>query len=100
MPHDLRNWSTVYDYYRRWVKTGLWEEINGRLVKLVRLAEGRDEQPSLTSIDSQSERTSENRGSEQGVDGYKRVKGRKRNIVVDTLGLVLNFLLVQQIWRM
>lgn len=90
MPHDLPNWSTVYDYYRRWVKTGLWEEISARLVKLVRLAEGRDDQPSLTSIDSQSVRTSENKGSDQGVDGYKRVKGRKRHIVVDTLGMVLN----------
>jgi putative transposase len=90
MPHDLPNWSTVYDYYRRWVKLGLWDKINDHLVKLVRLAEGRDEQPSLASIDSQSVRTSENKGAEQGVDGHKRVKGRKRHIVVDTLGMVLN----------
>ena len=75
MPHDLLNWSTVYDYYRRWVKTGLWEQINECLV---RLAEGRDEQPSLTSIDSQSVRTTENKGPAQGIDGHKCVKGRKR----------------------
>ncbi|WP_215618320.1 IS5 family transposase [Leptothoe kymatousa] len=90
MPHDLPNWSTVYDYYRRWVKIGLWEQINERLVKLVRLAEGRDEQPSLASIDSQSVRTSEKKGPEQGIDGHKCVKGRKRHIVVDILGMVLN----------
>lgn len=90
MPHDLPAWSTVYDYYRLWVKTGLWEEINSCLVKLVRLADGRDDEPSLTIIDSQSVRTSENKGPEQGIDGNKRVKGRKRHIVVDTLGLVLN----------
>ena len=90
MPHDLPNWSTVYDYYRRWVKLGLWEKINEHLVKLVRLAEGRDEQPSLTSIDSQSVRTSENKGPDQGIDGHKCVKGRKRHIVVDILGMVLN----------
>ena len=75
-------------------------------VKLVRLAAGRDEQPSQTIIDSQSVKTVEksappaprsprrkdgaSRGLEQGIDGHKQVKGRKRHIVVDTLGLVLN----------
>ncbi|MDJ0592970.1 MAG: transposase [Pleurocapsa sp. MO_226.B13] len=62
MPHDFPCWSTVYDYYRRWVKTGLWLEINSHLVKLVRRVEGRDEQPSLTIIDSQSVKTVEKRG--------------------------------------
>ncbi|ESA38730.1 transposase is4 family protein [Leptolyngbya sp. Heron Island J] len=90
MPHDLPNWSTVYDYYRRWVKIGLWDQMNEHLVKLVRLAEGRDEQPSLTSIDSQSVRTSEKKGPDQGIDGHKCVKGRKRHTVVDILGMVLN----------
>ncbi|MGD1855491.1 MAG: IS5 family transposase [Leptolyngbyaceae cyanobacterium] len=90
MPHDLPNWSTVYDYYRLWVKLGLWDQINEHLVKLVRLAEGRDEQPSLTSIDSQSVRTSEKKGPDQGIDGHKCVKGRKHHIVVDILGMVLN----------
>ena len=86
MPHDLPPWSTVYDYYRRWVKTGLWEGLNAHLVKLVRLTAGRDEQPSQTIIDSQSVKTAEKRGPEQGIDGNKQVKGRKRHIVVDTLG--------------
>ena len=62
MPHDFPSWSTVYDYYRRWVKTGLWLQINSHLVKLVRKVEGRDEQPSLTIIDSQSVKTVEKRG--------------------------------------
>lgn len=90
MPHDLPPWSTVYGYYRRWVKTGLWERLNAHLAKLVRRGVGRDEEPSLTIIDSQSVKTAEKRGPEQGVDGHKRVKGRKRHIVVDSLGLVLN----------
>ena len=59
MPHDFPPWSTVYDYYRRWVKTGVWSKINHQLVKLVRLSEGREEEPSLTIIDSQSVKTVE-----------------------------------------
>lgn len=62
MPHDFPAWSTVYDYYSRWVRIGVWEKINGQLVKLVRRVEGRDEQPSLTIIDSQSVKTVEKRG--------------------------------------
>ena len=62
LPHDFPNWSTVYDYYRRWVKTGVWEQINIKLVKLVRLTEGKQEEPSLTIIDSQSVKTVEKRG--------------------------------------
>jgi putative transposase len=66
MPHDLPCWSTVYDYYRRWVKTGVWERINAHLGKLERVAEGRDEQPSLVIIDSQSVRAAEKRGLSKG----------------------------------
>lgn len=62
MPHDFPAWSTVYDYYSRWVRIGVWEKINGQLVKLVRRIEGRDEQPSLIIIDSQSVKTVEKRG--------------------------------------
>lgn len=62
MPHDLPPWSTVYDYYRRWARSGLWERINAHLVTLVRLEAGRDEEPSLTMIDSQSVKTVEKRG--------------------------------------
>ena len=61
MPHDFPPWSTVYDYYRRWVKTGVWKKINQQLIKLVRLGEGRDREPSLTIIDSQSVKTVEKR---------------------------------------
>ena len=74
------------------VRTGVWSQINAYLVKLVRLAEGREEEPRETIIDSQSVKTAEKKGPEQGVDGNKRVKGRKRHLVVDTLGMVLNCL--------
>lgn len=66
MPHDFPCWSTVYDYYRRWVKTGLWEAINGHLIKLSRLVAGRQEAPTLASIDSQSVRTAEKKARNRG----------------------------------
>ena len=62
MPHDLPSWSTVYDYYRCWTKTGVWESINRKLLKVIRKSEGRDEEPSLVIIDSQSVKTAEKRG--------------------------------------
>ncbi len=54
LPHDFPAWQTVYGYYRLWVRLGLWEQINHALVQQVRLHEGRDAQPSLAIIDSQS----------------------------------------------
>ena len=54
MPIDFPAWQTVYKYYRKWVKKGLWENINALLVEQVRTQTGRAEQPSLGMIDSQS----------------------------------------------
>ena len=68
---------------------GVWEEINQTLVAAVREQEGRDPEPSLGVIDSQSVRSGQKGGSEIGVDGHKKVKGRKRTGVVDVLGLML-----------
>jgi putative transposase len=88
VPKEMPLWQTVYSYFRRWTQQGLWERINAALVETVRVQEGREPEPSVAIIDSQSVNTSEG-GEARGVDVHKQTPGRKRHIVVDTLGVVL-----------
>jgi putative transposase len=88
LPGDFPPYGTVSHYYHTWRKAGLWEKINETLRTHIRVAEGRNPEPSAGCIDSQSVKTTET-ASERGYDAGKKVKGHKRHILVDTLGLLL-----------
>ena len=90
LPHDLPPYKTVYDYYAKWAEDGTTESIHDTLRGQVRTAAGRSEEPSAAIMDAQPVRTSGNvPESSQGIDAGKKIKGRKRHIATDTLGLLL-----------
>jgi putative transposase len=88
MPHDMPPWQTVYHYFRRWRLSGYWKLWNRRLRERLRLCLGRKAQASAAILDSQSIKSAEG-GQARGYDAHKRCSGRKRHILVDTLGLLL-----------
>ena len=88
LPHDLPPWQTVYYHHRKWRKSGLWAKINRKMREQIRQREGREATPSAAIVDAQSVKTTLVKGK-RGFDAGKRVNGRKRHIIVDTLGLLL-----------
>lgn len=89
LPGDFPAWQTVYTYYRNWVKDGTWDTLHERLRGWTRAAADRPESPSEVILDSQSVATAPMVHRSVGYDVAKATKGRKRHLLVDTLGLMM-----------
>src|ERR687894_901895 len=89
LPRDFPPWKSVYDWFRKWRIDGTFECLNAALRERLRTRSGRNPRPSAGIVDSQSASTTGVGGEQRGYDGGKKVRGRKRQLLVDTEGLVL-----------
>ena len=89
LPNDLPPWDVVYGQMRRWLRAGVFEQMTHDLRELLRLAEGRETQPTAAILDSRTLQSTPESGARAGFDGAKKKKGSKVHIAVDTLGHLL-----------
>jgi putative transposase len=97
MPTDLGNGHTIYGYFRRWRLTGGWERVMDTLRQWERQSQGRMPEPSACCVDGQSIKTA-TQAEDVGFDGHKKIKGRKRHLLVDTLGLIVAVVVTAAKW--
>jgi transposase len=90
LPNDLPPWEAVYQQSQRWLTSGVFEAITQDLRRILRLLEGRHEEPSAAIFDSRTPRSTPEGGRRGGYDGAKRAKGSKVHMAVDTLGHLLS----------
>jgi putative transposase len=88
LPQEFGNWSTIYGSFKRWRREGVWARLMEVLRPWERRGLGRQPEPSAGSIDSQRITTA-TQSEDIGLDGHKKIKGRKRHLLVDTLGLII-----------
>jgi putative transposase len=88
VPKEFSHWSTIYGYFKRWRRDGVWARAMETLRQWEGRCLGRPPEPSAASIDSQSIKTA-TQSEDIDFEGNKKIKGRKRHILVDTLGLII-----------